>query len=147
MSELLAPDRVRAISLWQPWASAVALGLKTYETRHWWTGYRGPLVIHAARRWTRAEREFAAVEHALGRLPKRLPLGALVCICDLVDVQPTEDAALAIGAVERIYGNYAPGRFAWKLENVRAFDEPIVWAGRQGFFTVPMSDLPIGAKS
>lgn len=26
---------MKAISLWQPWASAMALGLKSIETRHW----------------------------------------------------------------------------------------------------------------
>ena len=34
---------MKAISLWQPWASAVALGSKRVETRSWSTSYRGPL--------------------------------------------------------------------------------------------------------
>lgn len=41
---------MRAISLWQPWASLVVLGAKKIETRHWSTNYRGPLLIHAAKR-------------------------------------------------------------------------------------------------
>ena len=40
---------MRAISLWQPWASLIMTGAKTFETRHWSTSYRGPLVIHAAK--------------------------------------------------------------------------------------------------
>lgn len=46
-------DRVnetRAITLHQPWASLVALGIKTIETRSWPTKYRGRLLIHAATR-------------------------------------------------------------------------------------------------
>lgn len=39
-----------ALTLWQPWASLVAAGVKTVETRHWSTKYRGPLIIHAAAR-------------------------------------------------------------------------------------------------
>lgn len=35
----------RAISLHQPWASLVALGIKKYETRSWSTKYRGKLLI------------------------------------------------------------------------------------------------------
>ena len=46
---------MRAISLWQPWASVVALGSKRIETRHWSTGHRGPLAIHAAKRRVRGE--------------------------------------------------------------------------------------------
>ena len=66
---------MRAISLWQPWATAIAVGVKQIETRHWKTDYRGPIAIHAAKRWTRDEREFAEIEVANGRLPKRIPLG------------------------------------------------------------------------
>lgn len=40
---------LRAVTLWQPWASLAALGLKQYETRSWRTAYRGPLLIHAAK--------------------------------------------------------------------------------------------------
>jgi len=31
--------KMKTISLWQPWASAVAVGSKTIETRHWPTNY------------------------------------------------------------------------------------------------------------
>jgi len=41
---------VKALSLWQPHAHAIALGLKPYETRDWPTKYRGPLAVHAAKR-------------------------------------------------------------------------------------------------
>jgi hypothetical protein len=33
---------MKALSLWQPHAQAIALGLKPYETRDWSTRYRGP---------------------------------------------------------------------------------------------------------
>src|SRR3546814_21127441 len=65
---------VKAISLWQPWASAIALGHKSIETRHWPTKYRGELAIHAAKRFGPDEREFASIHRAPGRLPARLPL-------------------------------------------------------------------------
>ena len=43
-------DTIPALSIWQPWASALAHGVKQYETRHWSTAYRGPLLIHAAKK-------------------------------------------------------------------------------------------------
>jgi activating signal cointegrator 1 len=128
---------MRAISLWQPWASAVALGVKRVETRHWSTNYTGPLVIHAAKRWTRSEREFAEIEHTLGRLPSRLPLGALVATCALIGCRRTEDVSHQLGSIERMYGDYYPGRFAWFLSDIKPFAEPIPWKGAQGFFNVP----------
>lgn len=41
---------LRAITLHQPWATLVALGVKTIETRSWPTKYRGRILIHAAKR-------------------------------------------------------------------------------------------------
>lgn len=98
---------MRAISLWQPWASAVAVNAKRIETRHWSTPYRGPLAIHAAKRknvnelihyhshwswqgalraagwnWGRHDREF--IRGGFG-----LPFGAIVAVCELTDCLPT----------------------------------------------------------
>ena len=138
---------MRAISLWQPWASAIALGVKRVETRHWSTQYRGALAIHAARRWTHEQKSFAFMEVSLGRLPNLLPLGAVVAVCRLADCVPTEDLMAGriqygINPVERIYGNYDPGRFGWLLEDIRPLPEPITFKGGQSFFTVPDDLFP-----
>jgi len=37
----------KVLTLHQPWASLIAIGVKTMETRSWSTSYRGPLTIHA----------------------------------------------------------------------------------------------------
>lgn len=39
------------LSLWQPWASLLVGGVKRVETRGWPIKHRGPLLIHAAKRW------------------------------------------------------------------------------------------------
>ena len=39
---------MRAITIRQPWASLIALGLKNVETRSWTTTHRGTIAIHAA---------------------------------------------------------------------------------------------------
>jgi hypothetical protein len=41
---------MKAISLWQPWASLWVSGRKIHETRSWRTRHRGWLAVHAARR-------------------------------------------------------------------------------------------------
>lgn len=38
---------MKAITLYQPWASLVAVGAKPFETRGWGTSHRGELAIHA----------------------------------------------------------------------------------------------------
>ena len=41
---------MKAITLWEPYATLVAIGAKPHETRSWATNYRGPIAIHAAKR-------------------------------------------------------------------------------------------------
>lgn len=52
MSALTLPDDLRAITIRQPWASLIAHGVKTIETRGRRCNYRGPVAIHAAAKWT-----------------------------------------------------------------------------------------------
>lgn len=40
---------MKALTIRQPWASLIAHGVKTIETRSWSTKYRGPLAIHAGK--------------------------------------------------------------------------------------------------
>lgn len=51
---------MKALSLWQPWATLMAYGLKRVETRSWAIRHRGPLLIHAAKKWTPDLGEIAA---------------------------------------------------------------------------------------
>ncbi len=157
---------MRAISLWQPWASAVAVGSKTMETRHWATKYRGQIVIHAAKRriidelmrfnaswnWVGALSPLGAAFGKGSKLDDLLPFGALVAVADLVDCRPTEDVRLGeidvkryqpddssqlYGWTERQMGNFDLQRFAWTFENIMPLPEPIPYKGGQGFFNVP----------
>lgn len=137
---------MKALSLWQPWATLIAIGAKQFETRSWKTDYRGPLVIHASKRWTVDERgicisqPFARVLRAGGYTQlSQIPLGAALCIVDLVDVLPTEkvrsDSYRLYRLVDELsFGNYADGRYAWKLANVRRFTSPLPMRGAQGLF-------------
>jgi hypothetical protein len=128
---------MKAISLWQPWASAMALGLKRIETRHWSTRYRGLIAIHAAKRWTADERDFHALEQEAGRMPAELPLGAIVATARLVDVKRTEQLVDHISDGEHCWGNYGPERYGWLFEEIVALPVPILFKGAQGLFDVP----------
>ena len=137
---------MKAISLWQPWATAIAVGVKRIETRHWTTRYRGPLAIHAAKHWDVDQKDFASIERSLGRLPARIPFGAIVAVARLVDVRRTKELYLTISPIERIYGNYSVGRYGWVLEDIRALDEPIPYRGAQGLFDVSSALLGAAAR-
>jgi hypothetical protein len=125
---------MKAITLWQPWASAIATGLKHFETRSWGTTYRGQLAIHAARR----KIDEAGVELARRHGLAELPLGAVVAVGELEDCIPMSDGLIdAIGEVERDLGDWRIGRWAWKLGKVRVFPDPIAMRGWQGMWNAP----------
>lgn len=150
--------KIKAISLWQPWASLIAIGAKRFETRSWPTAYRGPLAIHAAKRWTNDEKNLcckepfweALTEFCIGPphgFDHDLPLGCIVAVAELRDCfeigwQPE------IGSNEYAFGDWRPGRFAWQLNDVRRLDTPIPWRGSQGFFEVelPLEPRPAPAQ-
>lgn len=130
---------MKCISLWQPWASFVIRGHKQIETRSWYTGYRGLLLIHAAKTKEALKGET--------KLLAELPFGALLGVVRLVDCRPTESLISRITQKERDLGNYDPGRFGWIFDNAFQFiEQPIPYKGMQGFFEVPDSllhDVPL----
>lgn len=148
--------QVKAISVWEPWASLIAMELKRFETRSWSTNYRGPLLICASKfRLTRSQtleilpgiRE-AIRPHEFARFSyNRLPFGKALCVVDLEQCFCADKVLWQLGlkATDRnreiVLGDYTFGRFAWKLTNVRRFKEPWPWPGSLGLFNVPDKEI------
>ena len=119
--------------MWQPWASMVAAGLKKYETRGWGTEYRGPLAIHSAVR--PVAEKYAKQLGKYGFKAAELPLGKVLCVCELTDCAlMTEDLVAAQSETETDWGDWVPGRYAWKLENIRVLPAPAPAKGHQGLW-------------
>lgn len=144
-----APLWHRCISLWQPWASLLCLphpeyparSIKGFETRSWAIKYRGPLLIHAAKRpmsaWAHRNgliRE--ALQQAYGE-EMEVPYGAIIGRVDLVECHPAEGVRALLDGYALAMGDYADGRFAWEVERPVLFEAPVVYRGQQGLFRVP----------
>lgn len=156
-----------AISLWQPWASAIfaprdhlvleSIALKPDETRHWVLPERliGKLVaIHAAKRDTIDERMFW--EKTVGTMPSYatafesigiktyddLPRGCI--IGTVIFGSPISTNRATPDIIARHWGNHSPDRYSWPVLEKRRFATPIPCIGRQGFFTTltPQSPCP-----
>ncbi len=105
---------MKALSLRQPWASLIADGRKTIETRTWRTRYRGPLAIHAS------ARPYAD-----------LPTGGIVAVAWLYGCRPMEEADEDAACIALYKGAHA-----WLLANV----EPVALIpckGMLGLWTPP----------
>lgn len=130
---------MKAITLWQPWASFIADGFKTYETRSWPIPFGGNIAIHASKKWTRKQidllNQLVLDFSELGDYAvTKLPLGVIVAACKVIACIRVEDIRDQLSPLERALGNYEDGRFAWQLEVVRIPDHPIPANGRQGIW-------------
>lgn len=139
---------MKAISLWQPFASAyLRQELKVHETRHWVCppaiiGQR--VMIHASKRVIAptllGEEVEAATVAAFGSgWRKSLPFGALVgsvVVAGCGKMGPFTGVAPAHD-LDRIFGLWEDGRFAWRGEDRRLLATPIPWKGGQGWFNIP----------
>lgn len=128
---------MKAITLLEPWASLIAVGAKKIETRSWSTKYRGPLAIHAGKSlkawhmnlaWK--EPFFSALKSQQvetdGKTAIRYSYGSVIATCNLVDcIKMTPEFIQTIQSPELDFGEYAIGRYAWILENVKPLEDPI----------------------
>lgn len=134
---------MKAITLWQPWATLMIMGAKTIETRSWATSHRGPLIIHASKRWTDEEEfyfyraPFNSVLRSYGITePKDLPFGAALGTVWVLAMTRTEQLRKTIPFEEKAFGNYEPGRWGWvtDVSKLERFDAPVPIKGAQGLW-------------
>lgn len=123
---------MRALSIRQPWATLILMGLKKIETRTTRTWRRGRVALHAAATMGPSERE-AAIREGLD--PDDLPRGVIVGTVEIVDAVPVEE--LRVSEAERRRGDHRPGRWGWVLADVRALPTPITAKGALSFWQVP----------
>ena len=153
----MSEPTIKALPLWQPFASLIAYGYKRVETRDFAPhriGLRAGqrIVIHACKTdrdlWLCGDE---GPDEFLEQLPNNfpcpddLPLGALVATCVLDRASEiTYETAAALKASnpqEFAFGYYQAGRWAWVLRNVHQLPAPIPFRGSQGTFDVPLSLL------
>ena len=145
----MSEPTIKALPLWQPWATLVAIGAKRIETRSFPAHRLGlkigqRIAIHATKTprelWICEEEPFCEYVKAAD-----LPLGAIVATATLegwTEIVEEKAAKLADGwPHEYAFGDYSPGRWAWRLGDVRQLPSPVPFTGSQGTFDVPLSLL------
>lgn len=132
---------MKALSLWQPWASLMAFGAKRFETRGYATGVRGELAIHAAKKkdndclaLCREEPFRSALVGGGIDFIGDLPFGAIVAVGKLVACHRVEDIRETLSEQELAFGDYRVGRFAWEWELTERLATPVPAIGKQGFW-------------
>lgn len=144
---------MKAITVRQPWAWAIAEGHKPVENRSRGTSYRGPLAIHAGLTWSDrgAEDPRVMVQWAppgmLGhydRIPEaafEFHRGAIIAVADLVDSHPDAGCCRPWGesSYQEAGGRTIRTVHHLVLENVLPTRGPLACRGSLGLWTVPDS--------
>lgn len=151
---------MKALTLYQPWATLVAEGVKPFEFRRWpapkWIRDQR-IAIHAGARKVRPSEidgligalrlnegwgTALKVEPALEILltlqahPERIPLSSILCTAIIGKPVPAAEA------VQQVYGDSFKGDsdridhqvFGWPMLDVRRLEPPVPMKGAQGFW-------------
>lgn len=106
---------MKAISIKQPWASLIGMGIKTLEIRQWRTPHRGPLLICSSRQ--------PVIEGHLH--------GMAICVVQVVNCRKMVPADCPLACILDFY----PDHFAWELIDARLI-EPFEVRGQLRLFDV-----------
>jgi len=129
---------MKALSLCQPYAQAICVGLKKFETRSWpcAAAVMGEMIaIHAAKK---RDREGLDLWTQTGQ--DEIPFtsyGAVVALVRIVKCWKTEVAREIPGFIsieEHKWGDFSAGRWCWQLKLIYVFEDPIPTKGMQGLF-------------
>jgi activating signal cointegrator 1 len=147
---------MRGLTVRHPNAQAVACGLKSIETRGQRTRYRGRLATHAAlghalplaladldgvlAECRAAGLDTEAIQASL-EAPESWSFGNIIAVAELVDCLPAED--LTLDPAERVFGDYAAGRFGWCLAPVVRLPDPVPARGLQGLWPVRLETMDL----
>lgn len=141
---------MKAITLWQPWASLLACGVIEYETRSWATKYCGPMAIHAAAREPKnlLHQMSSTITSILGSDNLlNYPRGAIIATANLIACHEMKEDDFgnigfwrsnnsiwefyAISEQQASLGDWQPGGYAWEFTNMKMLETPIPAKGGQ----------------
>jgi len=121
---------MKVLTIKEPWATLIIEGYKEYEFRSWKTNYRGKLLIHAG---------MILNKNMLNRCSEYNLIcnnGAIIGEVDIVDciLVDCEFSKKLHEENSNVYTSDYVGLYAWKIENVKKYDEPIYVKGKLGLW-------------
>ncbi len=128
------------LSVKQPNAMLIVLGIQTKQTRSWCTGQRGRIAIHASRKhddgmsWQCGQEPMRSWLRRAGYgFSADLPRGQIIGTVDLVDCVPVPDLD-SVNEVDRLLDPFPATSYAWVFANAKRLAVPVPWPGCLGLF-------------
>ncbi|NKE43550.1 ASCH domain-containing protein [Roseomonas frigidaquae] len=151
---------IPCLTIWQPWASLIALGAKPFEFRGWRTPARltnRRIGIHAGSRPVREVEvlklldQLSGLEEGRGTAlraelavpllekvlkdPRCVPMSSIICT---VIIAPSRSARALTGAEGGDSDRASEHVFAWPLRSIQPVQPMIPARGKQGFWLYPV---------
>lgn len=122
---------MKVLTIKQPWASLIIEGYKEYEFRSWKINYRGKILIHAGMKLEKDMAERFKEYHL------DYTLGAIIGEAELIDCilvdKEFNETLRQINPLVYAKSNHVE-TYAWKLANIKKYDEPIYIKGKLGLW-------------
>ena len=121
---------MKALTIKQPYASLIVNGYKRVEFRTWKTNYRGKILIHAGLSSDKESLnnfESYNLEYVKGAIIGEADIVDCVLIDDKLDKKLREENFL-------VYGKNHVGQYAWMLDNMIKYKDPIYKKGKLGLW-------------
>lgn len=121
---------MKCLSIKQPWTWFIINGLKPVENRDWPSNYRGPLLIHASKKFDNDGWMYLcstpAFRDDVDRYMKEThSFGSIIGKVDMVDCVTEHPSKWFFGHFGHVYANPVK------------FPDPIPYKGKLGIFDVP----------
>ena len=122
---------MKVLTIKNPWATLIVNNYKEYEFRSWKTKYRGKILIHSSQK---LEKDMLNrfKDYNLNYINGAIIGEAILTDCILVDEEFNTELRKLNPVV---YGrsNHVEN-YAWKLENIKMYDNPIYVKGKLGLW-------------
>ena len=137
---------MRALTVRQPWASAIASGQKTVENRSRRTRYRGLVALHSGLviDWDATPMAWTAAGVAVREIYRRpawhlgLPLGAVIAVAELYGCHQWPAAGSCNGRSRSPCSPWASlDQWHWQFKNVLPLATPVPCKGMLGLWRLP----------
>lgn len=122
---------MKVLTIKNPWATLIVNNYKEYEFRSWKTKYRGKILIHSSQNLEKNMLD-RFKDYNLNYINGAIIDEAILTDCILVDEKFNAELRKLNPVV---YGrsNHAEN-YAWKLENIKMYDNPIYIKGKLGLW-------------
>lgn len=129
---------MKALTIQQPWAGLLVLGIKKFETRTWKTAHRGKLAIHSSARITHDGKKLLEflkqdIPHVFFEGSEAMKVcttpGSVLGEVEVISMI-SSNSDYTFSNPEKLLGDFSPDRWLWRCEDPVIYIAPVPAFGK-----------------